>query len=296
MDLHRPQSLDEFKFQPSSKILKQFLKKEIPNMIFYGPDGSGKKSLLYTFLEEKYGIKTEQVKCINKMFKINSKEVEIPYFYSNYHVEIQISDLANYTRNILPQIIKILGSTRNILHNGCKILILHGAEKIDSFTQNMLRRFFEIYCKTCRFILLTSQLNQIIKPLQSRCLLIRIPAPSTLQIQSCIPSFSGSHRNMKMAWIENAFSIQREPIEIYMYELLKGKKQNPQELIYSLLIKNYNFIQVTKDIYEILRKELDEEKLYTVIPIISKYSQRLITGTRDILHMEAMLMNLNMIL
>ena len=164
MNIHRPQHLDDFEFQPSVPLLKQFLdkEKEIPNMIFYGPEGSGKKSLLYAFLRDKYGIDTSNTKCMTKIFKINSKEVELPYFYSAYHAEIQIGDMTNYTRNILPQIIKNIGSTRNILHNGCKILILHQSEKMDSFTQNMMRRFFETYYKTCRFIIITKYLNKII--------------------------------------------------------------------------------------------------------------------------------------
>ena len=296
MDLHRPLHLDDFEFQPSVPILKQFLQKEIPNMIFYGPSGSGKKSLLYSFLYDKYGIKIENTKCINKIFKINSKEVEIPYFYSNYHIEIQTSDMANYTRNILPELIKTIGSTRNILHNGCKILILHGAENLDSFTQNMLRRFFETYYKSCRFILITSQLNKIIKPLQSRCLPIRVPAPSIEQINSIVPNKS-THRNMKLVWIEKAFHVMPElPINIFVSNLLKGKKNDPQEFIYSLLVKNYNFMDVIRDMYEIFRKELNEEKLKQIIPVIAKYSRRLCEGSRDIIHMEALILNLNLIL
>lgn len=302
MDIHRPQHLDDFEFQPSVSVLKQFLKKEneIPNMIFSGPSGSGKKSLLYAFLRDKYGIDTNKTKWMYKKFKINSKEIEIPYFYSNYHVEIQIGDLTNYTRNILPEIIKTLGSTRNILHNGCKILVLHQAEKMDSFTQNMMRRFFETYFKTCRFILITKYLNKIIKPLQSRCLFVKVPCPSNKDIKTIIPKYNENHRNMKMAWIQQQFDIPQDPVEMYILDVLKGKKINPQELIYSLLVKNYDFIQIIQIIYEILRRELIKtnqiEKLKQCIEILAKFSRRLCQGSREIIHMEAMLINLNIIL
>jgi replication-associated recombination protein RarA len=299
MELHRPQKLDNFLFhQNTVKLLKQFIDtdSEIPNMIFYGPDGSGKKSCLYTFLEEKYSIKTTNIKCINKIFKINSKDVEIPYFYSNYHVEIQVSDLSNYARNILPEIIKTIGSTKNIIHNGCKILIIHQVHLLDTFTQNMLRRFFEIYNKTCRFILLTKHLNFIIPPLQSRCLLIRFCAPTTLQIKSCIPNFSKNHRNMKLAWIEHYYDRFKDPIEKYIYDVINRKNVDIREFIYLLLVKNYNFIDVLESIYEILRKNINHNDMCKIIPIISKYSQRLINGSRDILHIEAFLLHLNCIL
>ena len=300
MDLHRPQHLDDFEFQPSVSVLKQFIKQnvEIPNMILNGPEGSGKKSLLYAFLRDKYGIDSKYTKCISKTFKVNSKDVEIPYFYSNYHVEIQIGDLTNYTRTILPEIIKTIGSTKNILHSGCKILVLHQAEKLDSFTQNMLRRFFETYFKTCRFILITKYLNKIINPLQSRCLMIRVPALTTKQIQSLVPHVQHDYgRNMKMVWIRNHFNIPKEPIEVYIQNLLRGKKSNPRELIYSLLIKNYDFLQIIQSIYEILRKEIkNEETLRKVIEILALYSRRLCQGSRDVMHMEALLINLNIVL
>lgn len=297
LNLHRPKYLDDLQFQPGAKILKQMLKQEIPNLLLYGPNGSGKKSLLYSFLYEKYGIETKHTKCINKIFKINSKDVEIPYFYSNYHVEIQISDFTNYTRNILPEIIKLIGTTKNIIHNGCKILVFHQADKMDSYTQNMLRKFFEKYYQTCRFILLTSHLNKIIKPLQSRCLFIRIPAPSTEQIKSIIPSYNKYHRNMKLAWIEDVFQNEENLIETYIKNILKGSKTNPQEFIYALLIKNYDFLEVITLLYEMIRNEIkDENKLRNIIEIIARYSRRLCKGSRDIVHMEALFQNLNLII
>ena len=294
MDLHCPKTLDDFKFQPSVNILKQFLKKEIPNLIFYGPSGSGKKSLLYRFLNEKYGIEHKNTKCIQKIFKINSKELEIPYFYSNYHIEIKTSDLANYARIILPEIIKKIGSTRNIVHDGCKILIIHQAEKLDLFTQNMLRRFFEIYSKTCRFILITKHLNNIIEPLQSRCLMLRVPAPSLEQINSIIKTKS-THRNMKMVWIEQYVDIEEEPIKQYLKDLLKGKNTDCREILYSILVKNRDFLEIIRIIYDTVREELKDDKLRKAIEIIAKYSRRLREGTREIMHMEAMIMSLKLI-
>lgn len=297
MNLHRPQHLDDFEFQPSKNILKQFITTEIPNMIFYGQEGSGKKSLLYALLRDKYGIETKNIKYISKIFKINSKDVEIPYFYSNYHVEIQIPDMSNYTRKILPEIIKTVGSTRNIIHDGCKVFVMHQAEKMDSYTQNMMRRFFETYYKNCRFILITKHLNQIIKPLQSRCLLIRVPCPTNVQIKTKIPKYNSEDRNMKLAWIQEYIKIENEDIQIYIENLLNGKKNNPRELIYSLLVKNYDFVQIIELIYEIVRKKLkNEEKLKQCIKVIAKYSRRLIEGTREVVHIEALLLNLMIIL
>ncbi len=297
MDLHRPQHLDDFQFQPSVSTLKHFLQNEIPNMIFYGVEGAGKKSLLYALLRDKYGINTKNIKYISKTLKINSKDIEFPYFYSNYHVEINISDMSNYARKILPEIIKNIGSTKNIIYDGCKVFVIHQAEKMDSFTQNMMRRIFETYYKNCRFILLTKHLNQIIKPLQSRCLLIRIPCPTIEQIKTIIPTYKNTDRNMKMAWIQQYMKVDKEDIEIYIENLLNSKKINPQDLIYSLLVKNYDFLQIVEIIYEILRKKIkNEENLKQCIELLAKYSRRICQGTREVVHLEALLLNLMIIL
>ena len=63
-------------------------------------------------------------------------------------------------------------------------------------------------------------------------------------------------------------------------------------------MKNYDFIQIIEILYETLRRELQKqpEKLKQSIEIISKFSKRLCQGTRDIIHMEAMLINLNIVL
>lgn len=296
MNLHRPEYIKDYLFQPSANILRNLLKKEIPNLILYGPSGSGKKSLLYTFLKEKYNILPQTTKSIAKTFKIGSKEIDIPYFYSNYHIELSVSDLANNARVILPQLISTIGSTKNIIHSGCKILVLHHAEYLDSYTQNMLRRFFEIYSHTCRFILMTRRINAIIEPLQSRCLVLRVPAPSNDQINTLIKT-SDTHRNLKKIWLEQYVHLPENPIIPYIKCMIQKKYTNPREILYQLLVKNYDFLEITRDIYEIFRQQIkDENKLKQIICILAKYSRRLLSGTRDIMHLEAMIFNLNSIL
>jgi DNA polymerase III delta prime subunit len=120
--------------------------------------------------------------CTIHSYRINSKDIEIPVFHSNYHIELDILDFMNYVRQILPDMIKKIAGTKSIVNNSYKVLILHHIDQLDMFTQHALRRILEIYINNCRFILMTDKLCKITKPLQSRCLLVRIPEFSTDKI------------------------------------------------------------------------------------------------------------------
>ena len=58
------------------------------------------------------------------------------------------------------------------------VVILTEVDKLTKDAQHALRRTMEKYMATCRIILCANSTSKIIGPLQSRCLAIRIPAPS----------------------------------------------------------------------------------------------------------------------
>ena len=61
-------------------------------------------------------------------------------------------------------------------------MIINDVDKLTMAAQAALRRTMEKYMKQCRIILTAETLGRIIKPLRSRCLMIRVPAPSYDQI------------------------------------------------------------------------------------------------------------------
>lgn len=73
-------------------------------------------------------------------------------------------------------------SVHLILHkslNACSLVIL--LTEVDQLTkeaQQALRRTMEKYMATCRIILCANSIAQVIPAIRSRCLAVRVPAPT----------------------------------------------------------------------------------------------------------------------
>lgn len=58
------------------------------------------------------------------------------------------------------------------------VVVVHEADLLSSESQAALRRTMELYMSNVRLILCCKSPSKIIDPIRSRCLLIRIPAPT----------------------------------------------------------------------------------------------------------------------
>jgi len=156
--------------------LEKYTKENIQNMLFYGPRGSGKKTLLYAFIRHLYGDITSSIKEYS--IKINNNEVTINTIQSCYHYEINLYEYGLYDKHVLCDFIKDIASTRNISNNSHKLIILNNIDRINKYAQLALRRLMEQLHETARFFVNTSRINNIDKALISRFCCLRIPFPS----------------------------------------------------------------------------------------------------------------------
>lgn len=71
-------------------------------MLLYGPPGAGKKTLMKGLLHQIYGAGAEKVKVETKPWKVDlpsrKLELELMTLSSNYHVEMNPSDVGNNDR------------------------------------------------------------------------------------------------------------------------------------------------------------------------------------------------------
>eukprot|EP01097_Dermamoeba_algensis_P007602 TRINITY_DN4841_c0_g1_i1.p1 TRINITY_DN4841_c0_g1~~TRINITY_DN4841_c0_g1_i1.p1 ORF type:complete len:305 (-),score=64.00 TRINITY_DN4841_c0_g1_i1:280-1194(-) len=197
VDKYRPTSLEKMELHEELngrlKLLAQ--SGDFPHLLFYGPPGAGKKTRITGFLRELYGSSVEKLKVEHKSFKLPSKgELELTTVASAHHIEMTPSDAGIHDRLIVQEVIKEIASSQPIdsatTHKSFKVIVLNEVERLTREAQAALRRTMEKYSATCRLLLCTTSTAKIIDPVKSRCLMIRVPAPTNDQISSVIEKVS----------------------------------------------------------------------------------------------------------
>lgn len=98
---------------------------DCPHVLFYGPSGAGKKTLVLALLKEIFGAGVERVKVEQKEWKIEvgerKVEVDLTMMSSNYHVELNPSDVGGTKdRYVVQEVIKDMARGRLIGVDGGK--------------------------------------------------------------------------------------------------------------------------------------------------------------------------------
>lgn len=163
---------------------------DFPHLLFYGPSGAGKKTRILCLLREIYGNGVEHLKNDTFQFSTPSnKKMDIMTVSSNYHLEINPSDAGIYDRIVVVELIKQIAQTRNLDQDGqreFKIIVLSEVDELTKDAQHALRRTMEKYMATCRIILCVNSTSRVIPAIRSRCLAIRVSAPTVDEIVSII--------------------------------------------------------------------------------------------------------------
>ena len=138
--------------------LEYFLKlKKIPNILFHGPGGSGKRTLVYSFIDKIYKgdktLKQNYVMFVNcaqgKGIKFIREELK---FFAKTHINLEGGNLF-------------------------KTIILSNADKLTIDAQSALRRCIELFSHTTRFFIIVEDKYKLLKPIISRFSEIFIPQP-----------------------------------------------------------------------------------------------------------------------
>lgn len=184
IDKYIPETFDDLTFNKSvidkMKIISE--KNNLPHLILLGGSSSGKKTIANLYINYKHQNLIRKTKILIINCKNKKKEVKI--IYSNYHIQINPSIYGVYDRIIIKNYINDI--IRNNSNSGKYInIIIEDAEKLTIDAQESLRRSLEKNIDNCRFIFLVNQNSNIIEPLESRCIKIRLSMPTfdeTLEI------------------------------------------------------------------------------------------------------------------
>jgi replication factor C subunit 3/5 len=188
VDKHRPKSLDELDYHAGlTDRLKCIAKSgEMPHLLVSGPSGAGKSTRVQALLREIYGQGAEMIKVETRSVAPNpnvpSNTVDIQVVVSNYHLSVTPSDIGNKDRAVIMQLIKEVAEHQHLGTHAFKVVVIEEAGCLSNDAQAALRRTMERYMKSCRIILTCDTVSKIIAPLRSRCLPIRVAAPSVNEV------------------------------------------------------------------------------------------------------------------
>jgi replication factor C subunit 3/5 len=206
IDKYAPKSANDSKLHKDILKLLDFISKDdsIPHLIFYGNDGVGKRRIIKLFLEMLYGDGVNNIE--ENMYIVSgsgNKVKEVLVKQSDFHIMIEPVD-NNFDKYLIQDVVKEYAKRIQInLFKSKKIfksVMINNLDNLSYYAQTSLRRTMEKYSGTCRFIMWCKSLSKVIEPLKSRCICIRIGAPTNdelfklaLTISTSFPSIVATH-------------------------------------------------------------------------------------------------------
>ena len=306
---------------------------EIPHLLFYGPPGAGKKTRIMALLREIYGAGVEKTRLEHKTFKTPTKRtIELTILASAYHQEINAAEAGSGDRFVVQEVIKEIAQSYNPtaalgLAGGraFKVVVLTEVDRLSRQAQAALRRTMEKYTAACRLILCCNSASRVIEPVRSRCLGIRVPAPSheiictilnkvskkeacgTLPEELAMRVAQHSDRNLRRALLMlEACRVQQHPftadqeVKVADWEEYIGKlatmlieEQSPprlvlaRDMLYELLTNCIPPDVILKTLLRELLPKLDDQLKHEVVYWAAFYEHRVQVGSKEIFHLEA---------
>lgn len=333
VDKYAPNDVNEVFFHKKElNTLKKMSEDDsIPHIIFYGSEGSGKKTLIRLFLEMIYD---KQVHKLNDTLYMvtgsgnSSNEVIIKQ--SNYHIVIEPNN-NNFDRYLIQDVVKEYAKKVPLnqfikSNKSFKTVLINNVDNLPYYAQTSLRRTMEKFSKTCRFIMWCRSLSKVIDPIRSRCYCFRINSPSDDEMLEMIAKISYKE-NIKLNLKDYAKIINRSNGNIkkllWMLELKKFGLSyitsydemintiinnlitcNVQDIFiirnysYNIMITNISGSQIIKDIINKLfeNKNINDSCKLNIVEIAAKFEHNLIRGRREINHLEAFIAGIMFVL
>jgi replication factor C subunit 3/5 len=171
--------IDKFHFT-KPKIYKKYEK--MSHLLVHGPPGCGKNTFVKLLLKDIYDDTVNDTFIETYLIKgYGNSPVEQKIEQSKYHLVIEPNN-TGLDKYLIQEIVKEYAKKNivNVSYNKYqyRTVLINNIDNLNYYAQTSLRCTMEKYHKTCRFILCGNQISKIIDPIRSRCLDIRIPAPT----------------------------------------------------------------------------------------------------------------------
>jgi hypothetical protein len=217
--------------------LDVFIKnRKIPNIIFYGPHGSGKTYILNRFIHSIYsGDKTAMKNYVMRANCAHGKGIRF-----------------------IREELKFFAKTNIDFKEGAifKSVILTNADKLTIDAQSALRRCIELFSSSTRFFIVVENKDSLLKPILSRFCDIYIPPPvvtlsQEIDADTTVPQ--GSPVNLHTFFADHACDT---------YKIMKARDYSLKDLI-----------QVHPSYLENATNEIATNEMHEKLPTTEEYSK-----------------------
>jgi replication factor C subunit 3/5 len=337
IDKHRPKTLNDTSFHKQTNDLLRSLakdangeaRKDVPHLLFYGPPGAGKKTRILALLNEIYGSGVTRTKVEERSLKAKPGDTGVEAYVcsSSYHVEVCPADAGNKDVVIVQTLIKELATSQALgKDQPFKVVVLDAADNMSRQAQAALRRTMEKYVSSCRIFMSVECLSKIIAPLRSRCVCVRVPAPSVEdisnslhevarkekikipeQLATTIAHESGRDLRRALLMFEAAraqkfplpdqMDVPTTPWEDNIKEIvqLMMEEQSPKRMLvvrsrfYDLLSSCIPGHDIFKTMVKVIMTKITGEKalLHHTLVAAATYDHTMVLGQKEIFHLEA---------
>ena len=212
---------------------------KIPNIIFHGPHGSGKRTIVQEFIDLIYNHDKERIKSFvmhincahGKGIKFIREELK---FFAKMHINSNGGDIF-------------------------KSIVLLNADKLTMDAQSALRRCIELFNHTTRFFIVVEDKYKLLKPILSRF----------CEIYIYKPYYKGEEINLYKYNVNETFKLAK---------IKNKKKDNLKKELTESLIKNVEeVVKKSKKLYEKGYSGIDIieliEQNYSLFPNMNKERQ-----------------------
>ena len=211
--------------------------KKVPNIIFHGPTGSGKKSILKYFLDKIYDNDQDSMK--KNIMQVNCAHGKGIKFIRD--------DL------------KLFAKTNINFNNGYffKSIILINADKLTIDAQSALRRCIESFTYNTRFFIIVEDKSKLLKPILSRF----------CEIFVNLPIIDNQLVNLYSYNVKESYDFKSEKIKRYnSLCLLLNKKFTTISELFLLCEKLYNKAYSGYDLVTYIENKMPEsERKYKLL-------------------------------
>ncbi|CAH0550411.1 unnamed protein product [Brassicogethes aeneus] len=325
-DKYRPKDLSllDYHKEQATDLKNLTQDGDFPHLLVYGPLGAGKKTRIMCLLREMFGPGVEKLKEETMSFTTPSnKKLEILALSSMYHIEINPSDVGHNDRVVIMDVIKNVAQTHQLnmsSQKDFKVIVLTDVDDLSKDAQHALRRTMEKYVANCRIILCATSISRVIPAIRSRCLCVRVPAPTEGEVIKILKNVASienvnltdelakeiavkSERNLRRALLmaEASFvnnirqGIPKPDWEIFIQKTANVilKEQSMQSLasvrnnLYELIVNGIPSEIIFKVLLEDLLKPCDSSVGANIVEEAATYQYRSVQGNKEIFHLEA---------